>query len=81
MKKEVSKSTHELSVVIERDSKTSFFAYAPTLQGCYTSGKTFDEALENIRDAVTLYIEDLKQEKIKLPKRSQMSILSLEVSI
>lgn len=79
MKKVVAKSSYELSVVIERDSKTSFFAYVPTLQGCYTSGKTFDEALENIRDAASLYIEDLKQEKVKLPKRSQMSVISLEV--
>jgi predicted RNase H-like HicB family nuclease len=81
MKKSTIKTPYELSVVIERDSKTTFFAYVPALQGCYTSGSTFDEALANIRDAAILYIEDLKQDKIKVPRRSQMSILSLEVIV
>jgi predicted RNase H-like HicB family nuclease len=81
MKKTSSKNVYELSVVIERDSKTSFFAYVPSLQGCYTSGKTFNEALEKIKDAAALYLEELKSEKIKIPQKSQLSIVSLEVRV
>jgi len=36
-------------VVIEKD-EDGYFAYCPTLQGCYTQGDTYEEALANIRD-------------------------------
>jgi predicted RNase H-like HicB family nuclease len=44
-------------VVPESDSD-GFFAYCPDLQGCYTQGRTFEEAIANIRDAVRLHLED-----------------------
>ena len=31
----------------------------PALPGCYTQGDTLDEALENARDAIRLYLEDV----------------------
>ena len=44
-------------VLIEGDSD-GYFAYCPSLQGCYTRGDTFEEALVNIEDAVRLHVED-----------------------
>ena len=49
--------TYRFPVVIESDSD-GFFAYCPDLQGCYTQGRTFEEALVNIRDAARLHLED-----------------------
>lgn len=49
--------TYRFPVVIESDSD-GFFAYCPDLQGCYTQGRTFEEALTNIRDAARLHLED-----------------------
>jgi predicted RNase H-like HicB family nuclease len=46
-----------LSVVIEKDSD-GYYAYCPALQGCYTQGDSYEEALENIQDAIRLHIED-----------------------
>jgi len=31
----------------------------PALPGCYTQGETLEEALENARDAIRLYLEDV----------------------
>lgn len=70
---------YEFPVVIEKDGKSSFFAVAPTLQGCYTSGKTFNEAVENIKDAISLYVADLKEKKEVVPKRRTVSFMSVEV--
>ena len=51
-------------VVVEEDTATSgeraFHAYCPALKGCHTWGHTYDEALANIREAIELYIEDLR---------------------
>jgi len=50
-------NTYRFPVVIESDSD-GFFAYCPDLQGCYTQGRTFEEAIANMRDAVRLHLED-----------------------
>jgi predicted RNase H-like HicB family nuclease len=47
----------KLSIVIEHDAD-GYFVSCPALQGCYSQGETFVEAVENIRDAVRLHIED-----------------------
>jgi len=47
--------------VIEQDTD-GFFAYCPDLPGCHSQGDTFEEALANIREAATLYLETLDDE-------------------
>lgn len=48
---------YKVSVVIEKD-EDGYFAYSPELQGCYTQGDTYEEVLENIKDAIKLHIKD-----------------------
>ena len=36
----------------------------PALQGCVSQGETFEEALENIKEAAELYLEDMKESEI-----------------
>ncbi len=45
-----------LPVVIEKDSD-GYFAFCPSLQGCYTQGDTYEEAVTNIEDVMRLHIE------------------------
>ena len=46
------------TVVIEKDEDGNYLAICPALQGCYTEGTTKEEALEMIKDAIKLHIED-----------------------
>jgi predicted RNase H-like HicB family nuclease len=46
-----------ISIVIERDGD-GYFVSCPALQGCYSQGDSYDEAVENIRDAIRLHLED-----------------------
>ena len=50
-------SIYKFSVVIEKD-KDGYFAFCPELQGCYTQGETYEEVLDNIKDAIHLHVED-----------------------
>jgi predicted RNase H-like HicB family nuclease len=45
------------TIMIEADSD-GYFVSCPTLQGCYSQGDTFEEAVTNIEDAIRLHIED-----------------------
>jgi len=47
-----------LNAVIEKD-KFGYFAHIPELKGCVTQGKTYQEALSNIKEAAELYLESL----------------------
>jgi len=67
-----------LPVVIERDAD-GYFAYCPQLQGCYTQGDTYEEALENIRDAIGLHIEDRLANGEPLPELEAVSVTTLEI--
>ena len=48
---------YKFTVVVERDEDGLYIASVPLLQGCYTQGGTYEEALENIKDAIKLHIE------------------------
>ena len=72
--------TYRFSALIEKD-KEGYFAFCPELQGCYTQGGTYEEVLENIRDAVRLHIEDRIESGEKIPQSESASLTSLEVAV
>ena len=47
--------------VILREAEDGWYvSEVPSLPGCISQGKTTDEALENIKEAITLYLEPEK---------------------
>lgn len=46
-----------LQVIIERGEDGYFSAHCPALKSCWSQGRTRDEALKNIREAIDLYLE------------------------
>lgn len=46
-------------VVIQYDAETGdWAAWCPQLPGCASAGRTREHALENIREAIALYLDD-----------------------
>jgi len=48
---------YKFTVVVEQDEDGLYVASVPLLQGCYTQGETYEEALVNIKDAIRLHIQ------------------------
>lgn len=71
---------YHFSVIIEKD-KDGYFAFSPELQGCYVQGDTYEEALENIRDAIRLHVEDRLESGEEVPQPESVSLTSLEVAV
>ncbi len=67
-----------LPVVLEKDSD-GYFAYCPSLQGCYSQGDTYEEALANIEDVMRLHIEDRLARGEEIPVNEMISFTTLEV--
>jgi predicted RNase H-like HicB family nuclease len=51
------------SFKVEKDGE-EFHAWCPELPGCHTHGKTVNQALENLKDAVQLYLDTVMEEEI-----------------
>jgi predicted RNase H-like HicB family nuclease len=53
-----------VKVIIERGEDGYFVARCPSLKSCWSQGKTREEALTNIREAIDLYLEPEPSEVI-----------------
>ncbi|MEH2116877.1 type II toxin-antitoxin system HicB family antitoxin [Nostoc sp.] len=53
-----------IKVVLEPSDEGGYTVFVPTLPGCISEGETVDEAVENIREAIKLYLEPLEEELI-----------------
>ena len=54
-------------VMIQRDEDGVFVAEVPSLPGCVSQGTTRLEALNNVREAIALYLESLKADGDLVP--------------
>jgi predicted RNase H-like HicB family nuclease len=68
------------TVVIERDSD-GYYAVCPALQGCYTQGDTYEEALKNIEEVIQLHVEDRLANGEPVPTGEMVSLTTLEVRV
>ncbi len=56
------------AVVIEK-TDTGYSAYVPDLPGCVSVGNTRQEMDRNIREAVELYLDELREQGAPIPLR------------
>jgi predicted RNase H-like HicB family nuclease len=49
--------------IVYRDEDGNWIAEVPSLPGCVSQGDTRDEAIENIKEAATLYLESLEEDR------------------
>ncbi len=54
------------AIVIER-GPTSYGAYVPDLPGCVAAADSKEEALQLIREAIELHIEEMREEGLPIP--------------
>ena len=52
---------YRYTIIVERDEDGVYVASCPAIQGCYTQGDTYEEAMENIKEVIKLHIEARKE--------------------
>jgi len=52
------KKIYNFTVVIEKCEDGFFIAEVPSLKGCYTQGKTVEEAMKNIKEVIEMCLEE-----------------------
>lgn len=66
-------------VVIEQDEDGAYVAEAPALPGCISQGKTREEALVNIREAIAAYLESLEKHAEPIPPPISEEVVEVNV--
>ncbi len=65
----------KLNVVIWKEE--DMFVVKEVFTGVTTQGKTIEEALENIKEAVELYLEELPELKEELEKKEIIGVMNV----
>jgi predicted RNase H-like HicB family nuclease len=58
--------------IIEKTA-TGYSAYSPDLLGCVSTGETYEEVEQNMREAIAFHLEGLKIEGYEIPQPSTLS--------
>ena len=66
-------------VIIEQDEDGFFVVECPNLPGCISQGKTRQESLTNINDAIKGYLESLKKHNEPIPPSIMEEIVEVAV--
>ncbi|MCH7813371.1 MAG: type II toxin-antitoxin system HicB family antitoxin [Planctomycetes bacterium] len=69
------------SVILVPQPDGGFFVECPGLPGCYSQGDTLDEALANIREAISLVLEDLAELGEPIPEPSPPLLTEVLVDV
>ena len=66
-------------IVVEPDEDGVFVASCPSLPGCHSQGRTRDEARSNIREAIALYLESLREHDEPIPPGISEDVVEVSV--
>ena len=58
---------YHYTVIFEKED-IGYHVYCPALVGCHSQGDTYEEALENIKEAIELYLESLIEDYVTVPE-------------
>ncbi len=73
-------TTYRYTIILEREPNGGFHAYCPTLKGCHSQGDSLDEAIDNIREAIEIYLERVEAHGEPIPQENIL-ITPVEVAI
>ena len=62
----------QYSVVVHEAEEGGFWVDVPALPGCYSQGESVQETLGNVKEAIGLYLEVLKDEGRDAPKDDEV---------
>ena len=65
-------------VLIETDEDGMYVAEVPSLPGCISQGKTRNEALTNVKEAIAGYLKSLNAHGDPVPPSIQEEIIEVE---
>lgn len=64
---------------LRKEEEGGYTAFVPSLPGCITYGETVDEAIDMVKEAIELYIEELQDRGEYIPDDNNVLEYSLNL--
>ena len=74
--KEINKSVLNFNVVFIEETDGGYSVSVPSLPGCFSQGDSFEESVKNIKEAISLYLEE-EPASLTMPRREFMAPVSV----
>jgi predicted RNase H-like HicB family nuclease len=58
---------HRFTVIFEKEDEGGYHVFCPVLPGCHTQSETIEEGIQNIREAIQLYVASLVAHGLPVP--------------
>ncbi len=64
---------YSFQIVIEKEPEDEgYYAYSPTLPGCFSNGRTIEDAKRNIREAIEQHLQSLLAHAQPIPQNDRL---------
>lgn len=68
------------TVILEHEADGGYVASVPALPGCVSQGNSRSEVIENIREAIELYVEDCRDAGDPIPTEAGKEFVEVEAA-
>ena len=74
---------HRFQVIIEQDEDGYYVADVPALRGCHTQGKTFEEAMTDIREVIEMCVREMREDGLEIETQypEVIGIKTVEIAV
>ncbi len=64
---------YTFEVVVEKEEEgEGYYAYCPTLPGCFSNGRTIEDTRLNVRKAIALHLASLRRHRRPIPQHERL---------
>jgi len=71
----------KFKVILHKEEDGGYSVSVPVLNGCFSQGKTWDEAVTNAREAILCHVESLMKDGEPLPHDEEFYLNEVEVAL
>ena len=68
------------AVITERTEDGGFGAWSPDLPGCVSTGRSYEECVNNMREAVSFHLDGLREDGLAVPEPSAVGALTIDAA-
>lgn len=74
---------YRFQVIIEQDEDGYYVADVPSLRGCHAQGETFEAAMANIREVITMCVQEMREDGVEIDTHypEVIGIKTLEIAV
>lgn len=72
---------YTFKIHLNKEEEGGYMASVPALPGCITQGESIEEAIEMAKEAIELYVEELKNRGESIPDDSNTLEYSLNLEL